>query len=529
MILFDGVQPGDERYAPGEALFRKGNVSPVASGDGELCYAVGTAPTQLVRLLSSGAAVCTCGAKDEPCEHIVAATLMAREDGRLKRFRQEAELRLGEQMLSALGRAVPGGETVRLTAAVRLYDDGRVALGLSVGQERLYAVKSIADLLTCYTLGAPLKLSEKFTYRPSVMRFSREDERLLTMLINHIPLKAESLREWEDGAEESDERPRGPGSDGRFVWMTGALLHSALRYFETHAFVLMVDDQKIAHSAIRTVELPLCFSVALTTTELSVRAEGVESLRLVSPDARYVLWDGRLTHLHSAQARVCRLLCLEGERFSYPAREAEDTLATLLPALSTVGTVAPSPELSARLVTAPFKPAAYLDMVNGNVEARVEFHYGDTVISPFAYGAQEGAAAPALEDGRLLLRDGRAETELMDFFSDAGFVVRGGRIVLRRSKDILAFCTQGVSDLAKMCEVYASNAFEKVKPRRFAAKASFRMRGGRLVFALLEEGQETPEVLPILRAVAQRQQYVRLKTGEFLDVRDMSALSPVMQ
>ncbi len=169
-------------------------------------------------------------------------------------------------------------------------------------------------------------------------------------------------------------------------------------------------------------------------------------------------------------------------------------------------------------------------MVNGNVEARVENHYGDTDIRPFAYGAQEGAAAaPTLEDGRLLLRDGRAETELMDFFSDAGFVVRGGRIVLRRSKDILAFCTQGVSDLAKMCEVYASNAFEKVKPRRFAAKASFRMRGGRLVFALLEEGQETPEVLPILRAVAQRLQSVRLKAGEFLDVRDMSALSPVMQ
>ena len=31
-----------------------------------------------------------------------------------------------------------------------------------------------------------------------------------------------------------------------------------------------------------------------------------------------------------------------------------------------------------------------------------------------------------------------------------------------------------------------------------------------------------------MRAIAQRQQYVRLKTGEFLDVRDMSALAPVV-
>ena len=44
----------------------------------------------------------------------------------------------------------------------------------------------------------------------------------------------------------------------------------------------------------------------------------------------------------------------------------------------------PSPELAQRLETAPLKAAAYLDLVGGNVEARVEFHYGDAVIDPFA-------------------------------------------------------------------------------------------------------------------------------------------------
>ena len=72
-------------------------------------------------------------------------------------------------------------------------------------------------------------------------------------------------------------------------------------------------------------------------------------------------------------------------------------------------------------------------------------------------------------DNRLLLRDGRAESALLELFADAGFVVRGGQIMLRRSHDILNFCTQGVSELSKKCEVYASQAFERVKPRRFAA------------------------------------------------------------
>ena len=539
MKLFDTLQTGTESWLAGEKLFRRGSVSaaPAFTREESLQYNVGSVPAQMVTLYANNTFACTCGAQEEPCEHVAAAVLKAREDGRLVKLQQDCELALGDRMLLALSRAMPGGESIRLTALVRLYPDGRVGLGLNAGQERLYAVKSIAELLTCYALGAPMSLSEKFTYRPQVMRFSREDERLLTLLSNYIPLRADTLREWEEGGKSDEERERGPATDGRFVILTGALLHGVLRYFETHPFVLMNGEQKQPQGGIRTVELPLCFAVALSPMELTVRTEGVETLSLVTPDARYVLWEGRITHLHSAQARVCRLLCTEGASFRYPARDAEDTLATLLPALSTVGTVAPSPELGARLIVEPFHPVVYLDLVNSNVEARVEFHYGDAVLFPFEREQAEMEepteqpvrTGPTLEDGRLLLRDGRAESELLEFFSDAGFVVRGGRIILRRSKDILTFCTQGVGELSKLCEVYASTAFEKVKPRRLSARASFRMQGGRLVFTLLEEGEAMPEVLPILQAIAQRQQYVRLKTGEFLDVRDMSALSPVVQ
>ena len=365
MVFWENMRTDSESYRQGEELFRRGSVHPAAGRTDALCYDVGSTPPQRVCLLASGAAECTCGQDQEPCCHVAAAALAANGDGRLRRFRQENELRLGEKMLGVLGRAMPGGETVRLTPALRLYADGRVALGLSVGQERLYAVRSVADLLTCFALGMPLRLSAKFTYRPEGMRFSREDERLLTLLMNHIPLRTETLRQQEEGGAAADARPQGPQADGRFVLMTGALLHGVMRYFENHPFVLLMEDEKIAHGAIRTVELPLCFAIDLSPTELTVRAEGVESLRLVSPDARYVLWDGRVAHLHSAQARVCRLLCQEGRQFRYPARQAEETLATLLPALSAVGTVVPSPELAQRLETALLKAAAYLDSGGG--------------------------------------------------------------------------------------------------------------------------------------------------------------------
>ena len=270
MKLFDHFPTDTESFQQGEQLFRRGSVSVVPSLGREraLCYGVGSTPAHTVTLFANGTFACTCGASDGLCTHAVAAVLKAREDGRLVHMQQENELALGEQMLLALGRAMPGGETIRLQATLRLYGDGRVGLGLSAGQERLYAVRSIVDLLTCYALGANLPLSEKFAYRPGVMRFSREDERLLTLLMNHIPLRARTLRDWEDGITiDYDERERGPACDGRFVLMSGALLHSALRYFETHSFVLLCEDQKQLQSGVRTMELPPRLSASLSRTQ----------------------------------------------------------------------------------------------------------------------------------------------------------------------------------------------------------------------------------------------------------------------
>ncbi|MEA5016986.1 MAG: SNF2-related protein [Candidatus Limiplasma sp.] len=535
-------------YLEGEAIFRRGSVSLLAQEGNGLLLRVGTSPPRTVVLLAAGDPRCSCGQGDMPCAHVVAALFAARDDGALRKLAQSHGLALGQRMLAALSRAMPGSENVRLAVLLRLFPDGRMGLGLSIGQERMYAVKSIPELLACYTQGLALPLSPRFSYQPTQMRFSKEDERLLSILLGHIRPKAPEAEQ--DVPPEED--PAAPQSEGRYVLLSGAFLQSLLRYLEIHPFTLLDGSAKQPHSGIRTVELPLCFTVSLALGELTVSAQGVEALRLITPDARYVLCEGKIVHLHGAQARVCQLLLTEGSRFSYDASQAEEILSTLLPALSTVGTVLPSPELGARLITAPFRPRVYLDLVDGNVEARPEFWYGDVALLPFSNrqspdreesapeerAIQEitdesppGPASqiPGLPPGKLLLRDGRAESALLDFFSNAGFVVRGQRILLRRAKDILAFCTQGVQELGKKSEVYASSSFEKIKPRRFAGRASFHMREGRLVFTLLEESGEAPELLPLLTAIRDRQHYVRLKTGEFLDIRDMAALAPIAQ
>ena len=481
-----------------------------------LTLLVGTVPEQQVTLGANGSADCTCGGMGaNGCVHIVAAQCKTEDDGSLRKLRQEQKMALGREMLKALTRSMPDGESVRLMAVIRLLKDGRTGLGLQVGQERMYAVKNIAEFISCYEQGASLELSSKFTYRPAQMRFSKEEEAVIVLLQSHMPPKRD------DDLEPAVK----PESDGRFIILTGAFLQSVMRFFERRPFYLMLDGERRLQSHIRTMELPLFFNVAMDGGLLTVSAQGAESIRMLTQDGRYVFDDGQIKRLHSAQARVCKLLCEKGHRFTYPAEEAEETLSVLLPSLSIVGEVLPSPEFRELLVNQPLKPQVYVDLVRGNVEARVELHYGDTVIHLFQTDTQQ----PSMGNGKMLLRDGRAETELLDFFSDMGFVVREGRIVLRRAKDILTFCTQGVVELGKLAEVFVSDAFRKMKPRRFSGTASFRMQGGRLLFSLLEGTEPVTELIPVLKAIEARQQYIRLKSGEFLDIRDMTALAPVAQ
>ena len=133
MIALESIRVDTAAFQNGEKLYRRGLVSQAMEVENGLRYEVGGTEVQSVTFTRRGETLCTCGETEAPCQHVVAALMRAENDGTLKRFRQENELALGQRMLNALNRAMPGGETVRLLAVLRLYEDGRIGLGLSAG------------------------------------------------------------------------------------------------------------------------------------------------------------------------------------------------------------------------------------------------------------------------------------------------------------------------------------------------------------------------------------------------------------
>ena len=192
-------------------------------------------------------------------------------------------------------------------------------------------------------------------------------------------------------------------------------------------------------------------------------------------------------------------------------------ISDLLPALERAGTVTLDGALAERIIRRELKVRAYFDRENNLVLCRVAFLYGDTEIDPFA-----PQAAPVEGDERImLLRDAAAERRALDLLAAFGFRMQKGRVILGGQEPIYRFLTEGIYRMQENAEVYCSDEFRKMTPRKPHFVGTLRMQDGALRLEMTENGEPAPEVVDILRALRDRKKYFRLKDGSFLDLSEM--------
>ena len=96
-----------------------------------------------------------------------------------------------------------------------------------------------------------------------------------------------------------------------------------------------------------------------------------------------------------------------------------------------------------------------------------------------------------------------------------------GRVILGGQEPIYRFLTEGIYRMQENAEVYCSDEFRKMTPRKPHFVGTLRMQDGALRLEMTENGEPAPEVVDILRALRDRKKYFRLKDGSFLDLSEM--------
>ncbi len=527
---------GEEETRRGERLFRAGRVR-IAEQSAKLlrCQVVEEGRYEVSISADAANAAshrCTCLTSQEngACRHIVAAMMACQDAGAMDEMIRRRASASGPKLMAAMERSLPEEGTLRMT--VRLIvepirtEEGdasgqpcRLKLVLLIGEERLYVVKSIPQMLEAIETGTPIEYGKGFTFHPEWMRFGPTENRILAIL------KAMCLAQKEGGVTLR-------GAEQRELLLPAPFAEAILH--ELRSLPFSIKDGDNVHTVKRVIQsrIPLHFRVSSDLRGLSVVGRFPKEFRPLTASCSYALVGDKVVHVEDAQRAVLRVLYndqLAGGsqcQFDYPLREAARVIGELVPFLQMTAVVEIAEELQRQLIRMPLTARVYLDRAANakDVVARVTFRYGEREIDPFD---EIPLPESISRTEKLLLRDAAAERQVLDALGASGFTVSKGHVYLAGQDAIFDFVSEGVAKLQAVSEVYLSNEFKRLAPRKPKFRGQMRMNGTALELKFEENGEPAQEIYAIMEAIARRRRYFRLKDGSFLDLSAMEDWQPL--
>ena len=528
---------GEEETRMGERLFRAGRVRIVEKSAKLLrCQVLEEGRYEVTISADAANAAshrCNCLISQEngACRHMIAAMMACQDAGAMDEMIRRRAVASGPKLMAAMERALPEEGTLRMS--LRLIVDPlvrtengepsdqpcRLKLVLLIGEERLYVVKSIPQMLEAIETGTPIEYGKGFTFHPEWMRFGPAENRILGIL------KSLCLAQKEGGVTLR-------GAEQRELLLPAPFAEAILQ--ELRALPFTIKDGDNTHTVKRVIQsrIPLHFRVSSDLRGLSVVGRFPKEFRPLTGSCSFALVGDKVVYVEEAQRAILRVLYNEqltgGSQcqFDYPLREAARVIGELVPFLQLTSVVEIADELQRQLIRMPLTARVYLDRAANakDVVARVTFKYGEREIDPFD-------EAPLPESisrtEKLLLRDAAAERQVLDALGASGFTVSKGHVYLAGQDAIFDFVSEGVAKLQAVSEVYLSNEFKRLAPRKPKFRGRMRMNGTALEFKFEENGEPAQEIYAIMEAIARRRRYFRLKDGSFLDLSAMEDWQPL--
>lgn len=525
---------GEEETRMGERLFNAGRVR-ITEKSAKLlrCQVVEEGRYEVTISADAANAAshkCTCATSQEngACRHIIAAMMACQDAGAMDEMIRRRAVASGPKLMAAMDRTLPEEGTIRMSVRlivepIREEDASgqpcRLKLVLLIGEERLYVVKSIHQMIDAIDAGTPIEYGKGFTFHPEWMRFGPTEKRILAIL------RAMCLAQKEAGAKLL-------GAEQRELLLPAPYAEAILRELQNMPF--SIKDGENTHSVKRVLQsrIPLHFRVSSDLRGLSVVGRFPKEFRPLTASCSYALVGDKVVHVEEAQRNVLRVLYNEqltgGSQcqFDYPLREAARVIGELVPFLQMTAVVEIAEELQRQLIRLPLTSRVYLDRAQNakDVVARVTFRYGEREIDPF----DELPLPEAMSrTEKLLLRDAAAERQVLDALGASGFTVSKGHVYLAGQDAIFDFVSEGVAKLQAVSEVYLSNEFKRLAPRKPKFRGKMRMNGTALEFKFEEDGEPAQEIYAIMEAIARKRRYFRLKDGSFLDLSGMEDWQPL--
>lgn len=483
------------------------------------------------------------------CKHIVAMLLAIMEEDKKGRFniahgmKDPYDKRVVNELFYLFEQAAQLENrqplNLEITYEANLYDrhfdDRAGSLSLKIGEDRLYVVRSIPNLLTARSTGKPLEYGKNFTYDPFIHSFTPEDERLMEFL--------HEIHEVQGAIEETSYYKVIGVFSGKTMSLTHALARRFFRIVEGRPFRLVVGDRVFEDMEIIDGEkidefLPIPFKLGRDEKDLLLEIKPEDEPILLTKDGSYLFIKDKIYKLSKKQRQSFvplyntinnTLSTMKGKKIRFTEEERDRFVSEVLPFVENIGKVSIEPEVESIILKEELHTELYLSPKGKGISCEVKFIYGNNSFNPFGLKRDEHS-----QGEQIIIRDSIGEQNILFILDQYGFSVHPGEAYLEDEENIFDFLYSGIPRIQELAHVYYSEDFVGyMARRRFSYSGGIRLNTemDMLEFSFEVDGIDPEELSHIFTALKERKRYYRLKDGTFLSLEghEMDGMASLME
>ncbi len=467
------------------------------------------------------------------CKHIVAMLLNISKnsktnkdkDNRKSKIDQIKEKQSFEGMETLLAyyqlNAVNNVDTIQIEMEVtcmikRQYFEpdrgkGQVSFSFKLGENKLYRVKDVKELIRSIEERHPLVFGKLFTFNPSLHHFKEED----LVIINYL----RELYDYENKMMEDVYGDINGFFKGKEIYPPPLGIKKLLTLLKGRSLQVELEGSSPDYLPIVEGSLPL--KVLLVEEEgglqLQLREENI--FKTLEPSGTFYFTKDKILMISPEEQREIVPIIkatekTKSKRIPIPKELQETFFTGVLPNMMKTGKLQIAPKVKDLMEDSPLIAKIYIDTVGSQVLAKLHFNYGDIEINPFK---GEGKNK---KHNKIILRQIDEEEKVLKFFEDLEFKVKDAHIYLEDDNQIYRLVVEKLNELQEIAEVYISEAFNKIKVKeQLSWVGGIRLREDDLLeFSFEIEGISNREIVDILVALEEKKKYYRLKDGSLLQL-----------
>ncbi|WP_235886290.1 SNF2 helicase associated domain-containing protein [Paenibacillus cymbidii] len=397
------------------------------------------------------------------------------------------------------------------------------SLEIKIGPKRPLVVQKINELLKNIKQNQKHFFTNSFSYDPALHTFGELDQMIIDQLVEvhrvDVAYRSQFGSSYSGGY-------RFHNAD-RHLLIPPNAWEKLLPLLVQASARLYVDEMGQGAITVTNEPLPLKFRLS-EANEQGYRLDSVGLKEIVPmPDYGFAIVVNRLHKLDpSLLTRIAELrtafqpqAAQEASMHVWiPVNKMDPFLDRVVPQFRRIGHVDIAEHITDRIMNAPLRSKLYLDLTNELLTARLEFHYGDIVLT--AANIQAPHTPP--EERRILVRDSQQEQQVLDFLRQVEWAPsRSDSLELADEQAVYKFLYHLLPQLETVSDIYVTSALRAAMHKTtHTPKASVdidhRTNWLHVQFSL--EGIDDSDIRTILRSLVEKKKYVKLSGGAFLSL-----------